>query len=159
MRLHWLAVACALCSTGCPNTDAAVFVEPTIEDANANLQVSALSAAIGGTFNLRLHLGPRATDTSEVDLQQFSVTSADRVQTILAPLQAVTTPRFPVPVGVDSDVVVAVAFDPTDNLLDTSAVAPLCDPAGIDITGTLDDSLRGASVPVASPPFPVQRCP
>jgi hypothetical protein len=121
--------------------------------------MSALNVAIGGSLTLKLHLGPRASDQSLVDLQQLSVQNADRSSTIHSPLQAATDPSFPVTVAIDSDVAVAITFAADDNLMETTAEDALCDPAGIVISGTIDDSLRGASVPFGSGPFQVQNCP
>src|SRR5262245_41773084 len=154
-----LAAIGALSLTGCPDPDAAVFVEPTIDDPTATLQMSALVAALDGSFTLNLHLGPRASGQSLAQLKQLSLTSEDRSATLIAPLEVTTDPSFPVTVPVDSDVTVAISFAADDNSTELSQVPALCDPNGIVIVGTLDDSLRGASIPVASAPFQVQSCP
>jgi hypothetical protein len=144
---------------GCPNTDEAVFVEPTIRSPSATLEQSALVDALGGAFVIHLHLGPRATGSATVELVQLSVVSADRMSTLHAPLEVSTNPSFPVTVGVDSDVTIDVTFSPDDNELDMDALDPICDPTGIVIAASLTDSLRGGSVPTASETFAVGQCP
>ena len=154
-----LAAIAALLLCGCPDTDAAVFVEPSIEGPAATLQMSALVAALDGSFTLNLHLGPRASGQSLAQLKQLSLTSQDRSATLISPLEVTTDPSFPVTVEVDSDVTVAISFAAENNQAELSLVPALCDPNGIVIVGALDDSLRGATVPVASAPFQVQSCP
>jgi hypothetical protein len=159
-RLAAGALWCALSGVvGCPNTDAAVFVELSIENPNAAVQTSVLATAVDGSFDLRLHLGPRATDGSEVTLGELSITNGDLTSTLVSPLAVTTDPAFPVTVAVDSDVVVAIDFAATDNEVEASAVDALCDPGGIVISGAFDDSLEDALKSVSSRPFQVSGCP
>jgi hypothetical protein len=161
---HRLAFVVALFAlsgaTGCIDTDAAVFVEPSIEGPSADVAMSSLATALGGSFTLRLHLGARASGDSQVTVRQFSVSSADRSSEIVGALAVSQSPPSPVTVvrGGD-DALVTVSFSADDNLLDTAAIGPLCDPAGIVIHGTLDDALLGATTPVSSDSFTAGMCP
>ena len=157
---HTLALtAClALLATGCPDTDAAVFVEASIEDPSVTVSQSSLAAGIGGSFTLLLHLGPRADDASEVDINQLSFTNADRTATVVESLKFSTDAQLPVQVPIDSDVRVNITFLPDGsdgNLLDNAD--NFCDSAGMPIqiaaAGSLSDSLRGTNLPVHSLPF------
>jgi len=151
------AVLSGLC--GCPNTDAAVFVKPTIVDPTASLEQSSLATGLGGGFTLKLHLGPRAADSSTVTLEQLSVLNADRTATVVQTLAVSTDPAFPVTVNVDSEELVAVQFAATDNLLAPAAQAELCAGGGIVVSGVIHDSLLGATTPVVSVPFAPSGCP
>ncbi len=166
MRAIWktrLAMGALWCTlggvVGCPNTDAAVFVDLSIENPSAAVQTSVLATAVSGSFDLRLHLGPRATDSSEVTLRALSITNDDLTTTVVSPLAVTTDPAFPVTVAVDSDVVVNIEFAAADNEVEASAVDLLCDPGGIVISGAFDDSLEDALKSVSSWPFQVSGCP
>jgi hypothetical protein len=153
-RIIALAACLGLLTAGCPNTDAAVFVEASIEGMEATVEQSSLTTGIGGSFTLVLHLGPRADDASAIDINQLSFTNADRTTTVLEPLKFSTDSTLPVQVGIDSDVRVNVTFVPDGadgNLVDSSDM--LCDPAGIAVAGSLSASLRGSNIPVHSLPF------
>ena len=149
-----LTACLGLLAVGCPDTDAAVFVDPSIEGAAATVQQSSLGAGIGGSFTLLLHLGPRAEDASEVGINQLSFTNADRTITVLDSLKFSTDKQLPVAVPIDSDIRVSITFVPDGsdgNLVDMPD--ELCDPAGIAVAGSLTDSLRGTDIPVHSLPF------
>lgn len=149
----------ALLTGGCIDTDAAVFVEATISDAEGNVQQSSLASGIGGSFRVLFHLGPRASGPSEVALGGFSLTDAERAETLLPTLEVSTTPGFPLEVPVDGDVAVQVTFAPDDNLLEPTALDGLCAPAGARVVGVFDDALRGGSVSVASEAILFVGCP
>lgn len=161
MRTLAIAVSSAACPlVGCIDTDAAVFVEPSIRDPSASLTVSSLAAGLGGGFTLGLHLGGRASGDSQVDLTHFSVLGADRVSEVLSPLQVATDQPSPVTViRGGEDTVVTVTFFPDDNSFATGDVGAFCDAAGIIIRGNLNDSLLGATTLVESDPFRVGSCP
>ncbi len=144
---------------GCPDTDAAVFVELSMDNPSLVVESSALATAVSGTFDLRLHLGPRATDPSEVTLGSLSITNHDQTSTIIAPLAAVAAPDDPWTVNIDSDVNVHFTIDALDNEVEVSAVDALCDPNGILISGAFDDSLEDALKSVTSRVFSPTGCP
>jgi hypothetical protein len=107
-----------------------------------------------------LHLGGRASGDSQVTVKQFSVLTADQSSEIVGVLEVSQSPPSPITVvrGGD-DAQVAVTFSQDDNLLDPSAIGPLCDPAGIVIRGNIDDGLLEATTPVVSDGFTVGMCP
>jgi hypothetical protein len=139
----------------CIDTDAAVFVEASVEDTMLAVQTNMLVTGLDGSFRVLLHLGPRASGPSEVGLVSFSVTDAAGNE-VVASLAGEPSPVFPVTVGVDADVAVAVAVNGQE--LPVEAGPALC--AGpIVIVATLDDSLRGAILGARSVPFPATGCP
>ena len=135
-------------TTGCIDTDATVFVEPTVESAQLDATQSSLAVGLKGSFLVRLRLGSRAADTSEVSLKGFSVIAGD--QTIVDSLKVVAAPSFPVAVGVDTEVLVDVTFSETDNTIETSAYSILCSGGGAQIVGVFDGSLRGGAIDATS---------
>jgi hypothetical protein len=140
---------------GCIDTDAAVFVEVAIGAPSLSVQQSSLVTALSGSFEVLLHLGPRASGPSQVKLVSFAVTDSSG-NDVVAPLAGEASPPFPVSVDVDSDVTVAVAVNGQE--LAADAVTDLC--AGpVTIVATLDDSLRGAIVAGSSAPVVPAGCP
>lgn len=154
-----LATALALGAGGCIDTDATVFVEPTIESASIDLEQSSLAAAVSGTATVRLRLGSRAADASTVTLRGFSLTDAARSGAVVDRLAVTASPPFPVVVGVDSDQLVTITFTATDNTFEASAADALCAPEGVILVGAFEGSLRGGGVDAASPPITVGMCP
>lgn len=150
--------AITLLTGGCIDTDATVFVEPTVEGVSMTLEESSLAAAVRGGFTVRLRLGSRAADASTVNLRGFSVTDAARAGTVVDRLSVSASPPFPIIVGVDEEVVVTVSFDTTDNTFDPALADALCDPAGVVVVGAFDGSLRGGGVDAASAPVVVEGC-
>jgi len=159
LTLGGLITCLPLCLMGCPDTDAAVFVELSIQNPTLEVETSVLATAVSGSFDLRLHLGPRATDAAEVTLGSLSVTNHDQTITLIAPLAAVPNPAEPWIVNVDSDVDVSFTIDGLDNEVEVEAVDALCDPGGIIISGAFDDSLEDALKPVTSRVFHATGCP
>ena len=155
MRLAWLL---AVLSTGCFDTDAAVFVEAQIDEASAAVEQSALATGLAGSFRVQFHLGPRASGPSDVELSGFFVTDADRAA-IVDDLAVVPAQSFPVTVPVNGDVTVGAVFAAEDNLFPVETVEPLCAPGGIRIVGVFHDPLRGGSIDAASEAFSPTGCP
>ena len=102
---------------GCPDDDAAVFVEASIASPAATVEQETLGTVLGGGFDLALHLGPRATGPSQVSVGAFGLQNAEQSSTLVPTLSLAASPSFPVEVGIDSDVVVAVSFGTGDGLL------------------------------------------
>lgn len=159
MRPHLFLVALplALALAGCVNTDAAVFVEPTITDATAAVGGSALVATIAGKFKLNLHLGPRASDASTVDIREFNILDAKQSGTIAAIQISKSAPTFPLTVDLDSDVSAELDFDSKD--LPKEAKTDLCAAAGVIIGGVIQDSLQATATPFFSPILHPTGCP
>ncbi len=155
MRFHLLALfALAAPLAGCPNTDTAVFVDPTLDMPAATVTANALGTGItGGSFHLKLHLGARASGPSTVTLGAFSVTDATKTNTVVPQLDVASTTVFPVTVEPDSDVDADFTFETGSKLLPADVGPKLCDPAGVVIHGTIDDALLGTSTPMDSPVF------
>src|SRR5262245_9680953 len=89
-------VALAPLLAGCPDDDAAVFIEPTILAPSATVAAQTLGTSLTGAFELRLHLGPRASGASEVALGAFAIQSSDQQTTIVSPLEVVPDRSMPV---------------------------------------------------------------
>ncbi len=148
-------MAATLALAGC-DPDTAVFVEASIENASLSMTSSGLTAAVGGTFDVRLHLAERASGPAEVDNLGFSITSGQT--TLVDVVGATISPSFPVTVDPGSDVVVTFSLAPDDNLVDSANVDALCQSPGVVIIGAVDDSLRGGSVDITSDPVAVSGC-
>jgi hypothetical protein len=153
IRLATMASLAFLC--GCPDT--AVFVDASIENGNLAMTQSTLSTGVSGSFDLRLHLGDRASGSSQVDLLGFSIVNG--AAELVDPVGATTDPAFPVNVAVDSDVVVRFTLAADDNLVENTMVDALCAAPGAVIRGAVNDALRDGSVDVSSMPIPVSGCP
>ncbi|WP_437673636.1 hypothetical protein [Sorangium sp. So ce131] len=153
---HLLAAAAlAAAAAGCIDTDAAVFVDPSITSPAATVATSALGAQLAVSFTLELHLGARASGPSRVAVRTFEIASADQETSIVAPLAAETTTPLPVEVAPGSDVRVAFTFDSSEGggLLPEGVAAALCAAEGIRVTGAIEDSLEDGATPVASDTF------
>jgi hypothetical protein len=148
-----LALPALAAGAGCVDTDAAVFVEASIASPAAAASGGALGTQLTGGFQLELHLGPRASGRSDVSVRSFEITDAGQTSSIVAPLEAVTATALPVGVEPGSDVTVSFTFDTGADLLPVEARDALCAPAGIRVTGALEDSLQDGATPVASEVF------
>ena len=145
---------------GCVNTDAAVFVAPTLSSPAATVTSSVLGTGVtGGAFSLDLHLGARASGPSTVTLGAFSILDAEEMNSIVSPLSVQTDTTFPATVQPDSDVTASFQFDTGAKLFPTAVGAQLCASAGVVIGGIIDDSLAGRSTPVYSDVFHPSGCP
>jgi hypothetical protein len=154
------AAALAMAASGCIDTDAAVFVEPSIAAPEATVSSNALGTGLTASFALKLHLGSRASGPSSVAVRTFAITSADQKTSIVQPLPAETTTALPVEVAPDSDVTVAFTVDTgaEGGTLPAEAAAALCAAEGIRITGAIEDSLEDGATPLTSEVFHA-RCP
>jgi hypothetical protein len=148
----------ALLAAACVDTDAAVFVEPTVEGAEAKVAGGVLGVALTGSFHLKLHLGPRATGPSEVSLLSAKILDAQQKGEIIGALPVSSTTTFPVTVDLDSDVDVPFTFDTGKNPLPAELETALCDPAGVVLGGAIQDSLQTGSTAFASAVFHVTGC-
>lgn len=142
----------------CPNTDPAVFVEPVVTNPSCAVTgSSSLGYEVKGGFTLSLHLGARASGSSSVQVQSFSIVDASH-DSVIDPLKLTADKMLPVTVDQDSTVVVSLSFDTAPALLMSDVIAKLC--AGdMFIQGTIDDSLENRGTPVTSGPFRPTGCP
>ena len=154
-----LLAACGLETTGCIDTDAAVFVDASIQDPSATVTPETLGTTLAGAFDVTLHLGPRASGPADVTLGAVSLLGADQTTTLVDVVAVETAPTFPVTVPVDGDVFVTVTFAEQDNLLEASAYDELCAVGSVVISAALDDALRGGTISVVSEPFALSGCP
>jgi hypothetical protein len=156
-RLMLTILGCSVL-IGC-DPDAAVFVEATIESSSVTITPSGLVTGVSGGIELNLHLGPRASGPGEVTLGAISLTTGDRLTTLVEAVGAQPNPQFPVTVGLDSDVKVSFTVGAEDNLLEADAVDTLCGSGDLAYVVVLDDTLRGGSVSTASEPVAPSGCP
>jgi hypothetical protein len=139
---------------GCPNTDAAVFVDPSIVSPSLTAGKSVLQSGItGGGFTLELHLGPRASGPSTVTLGEFSVMDAHEMNTFVPALKVQDTDSAwatgKATVQLDSTLTTAFTLP-----MQTVDITQICSAGMVVIAGTIDDSLQGRQEPVYSAPFP-----
>lgn len=156
-----VAGALGLALEGCvADNEALVFVAPSIEEPAIVVSAGALGTDLQGSFQLVLQLGPRASGPSQVSVQAFEITSADRTRSLVTPLAVGTETAFPVTVAPDSNVRASFTIDPEDKLLNKDKAAELCDAGGLRIVGSILDSLDdGASSPFASDVVQPTGCP
>jgi hypothetical protein len=144
-------LALPLLFTACVNTDATVFVDASIESATAAVTGGALGATVEGKIELKLHLGPRASGPSKVELGAFAILDAKQEAEITAVVLGASTTEFPVTVDLDSDVAATLPYSLGSKTVPVETKAKLCDAAGVVIRGTIQDSLLGGSSPFFSP--------
>jgi hypothetical protein len=155
-----LALSASPLLGGCINTDAAVFVDPSIESATIDVTKGLLGTSVKGSFKLTLHLGARASgpsDVSDLSIDLRDAKGEAAITDITAILDAGPT-QFPVRVEPDSDVDVAMTFDTGSKPVDEALADKLCDPAGVTIGGTLKDSLQDTATPLDSPVIHATGC-
>lgn len=156
-RMRALCLLAALLPA-CIDTDAAVFVEATVQAAALSVQGSSLVTGLGGGATLSLHLGPRASGPSTATIVGVSLVSASGTDTLASTLGFTSDPPLPTTVGVDDTIPVTLTFDPADNELPAMARDAIC-AAEVRVRVVIDDSLRGSSVTTDSAPFQVTNCP
>jgi hypothetical protein len=150
---------------GCPNTDPAVFVDPSLSSPSLALSPSGgLGQGIqGGGFSIDLHLGARAAGPSTVTLGTFSVLDAELKGAIVPSLdvsaEGTSFSTGSAVVEPDSDLLVSFLIPPATGTLPSTTVTELCASAGVVIGANIEDSLRGTSVPFYSSPFQTTGCP
>ena len=157
MRPHLLLLpilALPLALMGCINTDAAVFVEPSILSPKATVAGGALGVTISGEFKLNLHLGPRASGPADVALGGFAILDVDKKAEITSIQLGDSAIQFPTAVEPDVDALATFPFDLGSKTLPATAkdkaAGSLCDPRGVILRGTIQDSLAGGSTPFFS---------
>lgn len=159
MSLATFALALALGPLGgCIDTDAAVFVDPSISAPEATINSGALGSTLSGTLRLSLHLGPRASGSSRVTALSFTIQSADQKRTLLEPLPVVSPAELSFSLDPDSDADIVIRFDTEKKPLAAATRDALCGAGTVRVTGVLDDSLKGGSTPVTSEPFTITGC-
>ncbi|MFO0619561.1 MAG: hypothetical protein U0414_43640 [Polyangiaceae bacterium] len=134
------------------NTDAAVFVDPDIEDPAVTVTKAALGTTLTGSVTLTLHLSARASGPSSVTLGSFALKKSDGTTVLVENLPYSADPASPVAVAEDSTTTVKLTFDSGAKLLDAAVRDAVC--AGdVVVAGVIEDSLLTTSTPVVSDPF------
>jgi hypothetical protein len=159
MRLSLPLLALPLLLAGCVNTDPTVFVEPSLEDVTATVKGGALGATVSGAMTLNLHLGPRASGPSQVELGAFAILDAQQSAEITALTLGASSIPFPTTVDVDSDVSAALPFDLGSKTISADDGTKLCAKAGVVFRCTIQDSLLGGSTPFFSDVVHPAGCP
>jgi len=147
---------------GCVNTDANIFVAPTVTSPAAKLTSSGLpgfGVGITGSFDLGLDLSPRASGPSTVELVQVSILDATMTTPIVQALSTTSTPAFPTTVQPGDDPTINITLEPGSKTLPQTDEAPLCAAAGVVFAAQIQDSLLpGTSKTAYSPVFHVGGC-
>ncbi len=157
--MKWFLVLAPALLAGCIDTDAAIFVDPSIESASMSVSDGPLGAALSGGFDVVLHLGARASGPSETSFISFSIKSSDESEVIVESLPVKTTAALPVTVEPGGeDVVVSFEIDQEGDVIESDLVAALCS-GSVVVSVVMDDSLATTSTPVVSEPFEVSGCP
>ncbi|MEO5729914.1 MAG: hypothetical protein ABI134_04015 [Byssovorax sp.] len=150
MRTLLLLLALPIFLAGCSDPDTTIFVVPAFGNPSAFVGTTPLGATIKGNFTLKLHLGPRASGPSQVTLGAFSILDSDQKATITPVQIGATSTEFPLTVDLDSFVSAELPFNLGNKLLPIEAKDQLCDPAGVILSGTIQDSLLSGPTPFIS---------
>lgn len=140
--------------SGC-NTDAAVFVTPTVETPSLTVSktTNGLGTQLDGSLFLRLHLGARASGPSQVTLTAINVTndvgSGDYVDNI----PYTTDQSSPIDVEEDSDVNVKITLSTGASLQPLALYDTICKGGKVVITGIFNDSLQDTGTKFTSDSF------
>ncbi|MFO0551456.1 MAG: hypothetical protein U0271_23905 [Polyangiaceae bacterium] len=158
-RLRWVPLSALLLvasMAGC-DLDTAIFVDPTIESPEATIKNNVLGVSLTGSFDLVLHLGSRASDSSEVTYSSFTLETSDRT-VLLDSLPITASAPSPVTVDPGEDVTIQMTIDTGDDVLDAALYDQAC-AGNVVIAGVIDDSLATSSTPFVSQPFALSGCP
>lgn len=167
MRAHSLLLLAAValsgnagCSSDSFNTDPNIFVLATVSDPSVAVEQKALGTAVTGGFTMSLHLGARASDSSDVNLEGFQLKSEDENTIVVDALPLAAEGRkFPITVEPDTDEDVKIVIDLGSDLLAKDIGQKLCNFGKVRYLGSITDSLRGGSTPVRTdPPVQVTGC-
>jgi len=159
-----LAIVAALAFplAGCPNTDPAVFIDPTISSPSLTVGMPSVlvTGITSGGFTLDLHLGARAAGPDTVKLGEFSLLNGSMSDTFVPSLQVNAGSGYTngsAVVDQNSDLV--TAFTLSTQELSSSTSSAICGAGGVVFEGSIDDSLKGTTVPVYSDIFQPSGCP
>ncbi len=156
MKIALFSAALVALSTGCIDTDTAVFVDATIDNPSLTVTEETLGTALDGSFELTLHLGARASGPSTVTFQSFSLESEDG--TVLVESLPVSSPDQNA--GVEpggTDTVVTFTISTEDGLLESAVKDQIC-AGSVVVSGVIQDSLATSTTPVESEPFSPSGC-
>jgi hypothetical protein len=158
MNFRLLGLLASLGLTSCIDTDTAIFVEPSIENPSLTVVDGPLGATLGGSFDVVLHLGARASGPSETEFVSFSVKSADESEVLVENLPVSASASLPVTVEPGGeDVIVSFEIAQEGDVLDPSLVDALC-AGNVVFSVVIEDSLSTTSTPVISAPLQPGGC-
>ncbi len=160
MRALFLLAFSALAGTfGCINTDPAIFVDASADDASITLQKGLLGYELQGGFTLTFHLGARASGSADVSIQGFAIASEDQKTSFFEALPLKTNgATFPITVDPDADEVVKLTIDYGSDTVPKEDGDSLCSAGKAIFSGSFTDSLRGTSQPITSEAVTVLGC-
>jgi hypothetical protein len=140
---------------GC-GTDKSVSLSATVGLADLTVVQQTLGTQLTGGFELYLDLGPEASKSVSVELENFSIVHAGDNATVVSPLQVVPESgvTFPLSVGVGERKTVKFTVD-DQTLLPASDQAALC-AEQVRIVGTVKSS--GETEPLSSQALSVGGC-
>ena len=153
--LFALASVSVVAASACINTDAAVFVDPTVETPSITVTKGAtmLGTQIDGALVLRLHLGARASGPSKVTLTALNVANADQSSFYVDNIGFTADHPSPIDVEEDSDVSVSITISTGAGLEPAALYDAICTGGNVVITGSLQDSLQTTATPFESDPI------
>ncbi len=159
-----LAAPVLLAGAGCSSglgieTDPTVFVTATAESPTVNVVNEALGTSVSGGFTLSLHLGARASGSSDVNIQGFQITTKDKNTVVVdvVPLEA-SNAKLPITLDPGGDEEVKLQINLGSDLLAKEVGQKLCNFSEMIYTGSLTDSLRGGTLPLDSDLVTVSGC-
>jgi hypothetical protein len=150
MRFWSVAWALPVCLLSCGDKSA-VSLTVILEQATVTAQNGDLGATLGGGFALQFELGPEASGPTTVTLGNFALQTSGGAP-IVDPLKVdAGSTTFPLVVNKGSSQTVTFSVSSTQ-LLTQSERDALC--AGqVQIVGSVMDSLKGGTDPLASGPI------
>jgi hypothetical protein len=141
-------------SMGC-GTEKSVSLNAAVGNASLAVAEQTLGTQLTGGFELYLELGPEASKSVSVELENFSIVHTGDNATVVSPLQAVPqNATFPVSVGVGERKTIPFVLDDT-KLLPAADKAAIC-AEPVQIVGTVKSS--GETEPLSSPSLTVGGC-
>ncbi len=140
-----LSVPCVLLSSGagCGSKDS-VALSAYISDADLSLEQGTLGSRLAGSFVLNLELGPEASGSTEVSLEDFALSPAGGVGDLVPGFAPETSETFPLTIAAGEKRKITMTVPDSDTVSD-SQVTSLCD-GQVEIRASLRDSLSDDSV-------------
>ena len=158
MKVRLFGLLAGLALSNCIDTDTAIFVDPSIENPSLSVVDGPLGATLGGSFDVVLHLGARASGPSETEFVSFSVKSSDESEVLVdnLPVSANVSLTVTVEPG-GEDVVVSFEIAQEGDVLESSLVDALC-AGNVVFSVVIEDSLSTTSTPAVSAPLQPAGC-
>lgn len=143
--------------SGCGSKDS-VALSAWITDAELGLEEGTLGNRLTGSFVLNLELGPEASGSTTVSLEDFALAPAGGVGDLVPGFAPETTETFPLTLGAGDKRSITMTVPDGDTIAD-SQVSLICD-GDVEIRASLRDSLgNDAITSVRSGALSVSGCP